>query len=39
MTTGNVVIELEGVNKLVHAGSIGARMSHGGQADDRQGCD
>jgi len=29
MTTGNVVIKLEGVNKVVHAGSGGAGMNHG----------
>ena len=28
--TGNVVIELEGVNKVVHAGSAGGGMNHGG---------
>ena len=28
--TGNVVIELEGVNSLNHAGSAGVRMIHGG---------
>ena len=27
--TGKVVIELEGVNNLVHAGSAGVRMNHG----------
>ena len=26
--TGNVVIELDGVNKMVHGGSAGARMNH-----------
>ena len=26
--TGKVVIELNGVNKVVHAGSGGARMNH-----------
>ena len=30
MTTGKVMIELEGVNKMVHAGFAGARMNHGG---------
>ena len=27
--TGNVVIELDGVNKVDHAGSHGVRMIHG----------
>ena len=29
---GKVVIELDGVNKVVHAGSAGVRMNHGAQA-------
>ena len=28
--TGKVVIELDGVNKVVHAGAGGAGMNHGG---------